>query len=663
MTYDVFISYAHEEVKTARRLADALVAARGWSVWWDTSLRTGEQYPRKIQEAVAASRSVVVLWSKDATTSDWVVAEASEGWNRKILVPVLLDGSEPPLPFRQTQARNLSQWRGGLHDPALLGLIEDIQRAHALGPQASAAELAEREARRRTYQRKLWVRRTAYAGVALLAVAGGWFGWRSYQAHAQVNATAERLAQQSDAVRAEALKLNAEEEKVIWWSNLFEHTERLDRLELSTLLGVEAMRHRKTEHTERALRDSYALLPWSDQHLTLDDDDLPIALRFNGDGRLLAAGGGEPGTLVWDLEHDKVVARIAHGGSGGLDHWVDKRGTFVDGRGSRGVIDFNPARDEVATAGPDKTARIWEARTGRELHRLDHDELVTAVSFDARGRWLASSDESGNICVWEVQSGRRQRCMAHGAAVYWIGFSPSAALLASVGVDGAINVWRTESGTAQRRLVHGVGVQAARFAPGEKEVATFGSDVEDTRLWNLDDGSLEWKVPVSSSGDAGVLFLPATRTMVIGEVNGKLSWWDLAERAMQFSIPTETAYLSAMAFGAPPRYLVTIGVYNEARAWDASDGRLLKRMPYYRNLMGIALSPDGERFASMGEDQIGEPVIEITRIWPPDPVAAACEKLSRNLTRNEWRQHLAGEPYRLTCPSIPGKSDEEPDEQ
>ncbi len=102
---------------------------------------------------------------------------------------------------------------------------------------------------------------------------------------------------------------------------------------------------------------------------------------------------------------------------------------------------------------------------------------------------------------------------------------------------------------------------------------------------------------------------------------------------------------------------------NEARAWDASDGRLLKRMPYYRNLMGIALSPDGERFASMGEDQIGEPVIEITRIWPPDPVAAACEKLSRNLTRNEWRQHLAGEPYRLTCPSIPGKSDEEPDEQ
>ena len=341
--------------------------------------------------------------------------------------------------------------------------------------------------RRRTYQRKLWVRRTAYAGVALLAVAGGWFGWRSYQAHAQVNATAERLAQQSDAVRAEALKLNAEEEKVIWWSNLFENTERLDRLELSTLLGVEAMRHRKTEHTERALRDSYALLPWSDQHLKLDDDDLPIALRFNGDGRLLAAGGGEPGTLVWDLEHDKVVARIAHGGSGGLDHWVDKRGTFVDGRGSRSVIDFNPVRDEVATAGPDKTARIWEARTGRELHRLDHDaarhcgqlRCTGALAGLERRRWQ-------RLRVGSAVSGSRLRCMAHGAAGVLDRLLPVLRLAREC--RRRRRDQRVAHGVRRQRnarLVQGVGVQAARFAPGEKELATFGSDVDDTRLWNL----------------------------------------------------------------------------------------------------------------------------------------------------------------------------------
>src|SRR5262245_14433441 len=262
MNFDVFISYSHQEVKSARRLANAFVATRGWLVWWDTSLTTGEQYPREIQDAVAASRSVVVLWSKGAVKSDWVVAEASEGWNRKVLVPVLLDDSEPPMPFRQTQARNLSRWRGGLRDSALLGLIEDIQRVHAFGPEASAAELAKREARRQAYQRKLWLRRGAYAGVMLVVLLGGWFGWRSYQSHAYVSATAERLARQADALRAEVLKLTPEEQKRIWWEHLMGR-EQLDRLELSVLLGIEAVKHRPTERTELALRDAYALLPWA----------------------------------------------------------------------------------------------------------------------------------------------------------------------------------------------------------------------------------------------------------------------------------------------------------------------------------------------------------------------------------------------------------------
>ena len=157
--HDVFISYAHEERALARKLAEALLAARGWSVWWDTSLRTGEQFPKRIQDAVAASRCVVVLWSKHSVDSNWVVAEASEGWERQVLAPVLLDGSEPPMPFRQTQARDLSQWHGAANDASLLALIEDIQRIHAQGAVIDTAELEEREQRRRAFKRARTMRR------------------------------------------------------------------------------------------------------------------------------------------------------------------------------------------------------------------------------------------------------------------------------------------------------------------------------------------------------------------------------------------------------------------------------------------------------------------------------------------------------------------------
>ena len=49
---DVFISYSRADSARVRSLVDALVAARGWSVWWDTALRPGEQFPAQIEHAV-----------------------------------------------------------------------------------------------------------------------------------------------------------------------------------------------------------------------------------------------------------------------------------------------------------------------------------------------------------------------------------------------------------------------------------------------------------------------------------------------------------------------------------------------------------------------------------------------------------------------------------
>lgn len=659
MTYDVFISYAHEEVKTAHRLANALVAARGWSVWWDTSLRTGEQYPKKIQDAIGDSRAVVVLWSRDSVGSDWVVAEVSEGWNRKVLVPVLLDGSEPPMPFRQTQARNLAQWNGGLRDPAFLGLIEDIQRVHATGPEVSAAELAERENRRRAAQRKLLARRSAYAGLALLVLVGAASGWRAYQARSLVSATAERLAQQSDAVRAEALKLTPEEEHKIWWANL--NPARLTQIELSALLGIEAVRHRSTDRAERALRDSFALLPAMGKQLKIGYDDLPIALSFNHDGRLLAAGGGAKGTLIWDVDAGKVLARIDHGGTGGRDRWKDQRATYVETRGSRQVAVFNPARDEVATAGPDTTARIWDARSGRELHRLQRQALVTAVAFDARGSILATSDEGGSVCLWEASSGRELHCMQHDAAVYAIGFSPSSGQLVSVSTDGVVNLWDTGSGALLRHVANEKGIAAARFDTQGKVLATFGDDVP-TRLWNVASGAELWKLRAEAGGDAGVIFDRSGKTLVIGQTDGELSWWDLAARTPRFSTTLEGLYTIAMLAARDSPYFVVISNDEEARVWELESGRLVRRMPYAHDLMGLAVSNDGKRFAVLAADDENR-LIEVLDTSPTDIAAAACENVGRNLTRNEWRQYLQDEPYRLTCPSLPEgseDSDEEP---
>jgi hypothetical protein len=125
---DVFISYAREDRAKAAALAKAL-EHRGLRVWWDPDLRAGDPWASKIEEAVEAALSVVVLWSAEAVESRWVSAEARVGLDRDKLVPVCLDAAEPPLVFREIQWRSFAGWDGEGEPPEIEELVADIGAA------------------------------------------------------------------------------------------------------------------------------------------------------------------------------------------------------------------------------------------------------------------------------------------------------------------------------------------------------------------------------------------------------------------------------------------------------------------------------------------------------------------------------------------------------
>ncbi len=94
----VFISYARKDQDVAESLAIALEQL-GLSVWWDRELRGGEQFPSAIERQLAAARCVLVIWSKEAQSSDWVLREALYGLQHNKLVATTLDGVPAVKPF------------------------------------------------------------------------------------------------------------------------------------------------------------------------------------------------------------------------------------------------------------------------------------------------------------------------------------------------------------------------------------------------------------------------------------------------------------------------------------------------------------------------------------------------------------------------------------
>ncbi len=170
----VFLSYSRADQVQARVLAEALEAA-GLQVWWDTLIEGGAAFARSIEAALDASDAVVVLWSRHSIASDWVLDEAAGGRDLKKLVPVSLDGTEPPLGFRQYQSIALDA-RGGQFDgesvQAVLRAVLPLAGREAVPrptprPHAPAPGDASRRA--------LLI---GGGAVVLAGVAAGVFGWR-----------------------------------------------------------------------------------------------------------------------------------------------------------------------------------------------------------------------------------------------------------------------------------------------------------------------------------------------------------------------------------------------------------------------------------------------------------------------------------------------------
>lgn len=105
----VFVSYSRGDRERATPIIRLLEMA-GFAVWWDGKLEAGERYLETTEHALETAKAVVVLWSATSVGSDWVRDEAMSGRDRKCMVPISLDGSMPPLGFRQIQTVDLSGW-------------------------------------------------------------------------------------------------------------------------------------------------------------------------------------------------------------------------------------------------------------------------------------------------------------------------------------------------------------------------------------------------------------------------------------------------------------------------------------------------------------------------------------------------------------------------
>jgi WD40 repeat protein/serine/threonine protein kinase len=352
------------------------------------------------------------------------------------------------------------------------------------------------------------------------------------------------------------------------------------------------------------------------RRLTFVRTDNLGAVAFNSDSRVLAFTAQSGGIRLWNVVVNREVAvlrrpganeqavafdadgrALASADAGSVTVWAlatpEKLGLAGHAGGVPGLA-FSPNGRLLASAGKDRTVKIWDAAGGQVLRILSgFPDHAQAVTFSPDGRLLAAATWSGSkgVRVWEVASWEEQAALPSPGSTWSVAFSPNGRYLAVGGSDGVV-LWEVAAMRQVGRLP-ARNVRTLCFS-GDSSLLAWAGEDRTLEVWDVQ-GSARHPFPVKRIGGAiqSLAFYPDGTHLTFHNSNAEVEVWDARTGQRAFSLGTGRSHIALSPDG---RWCAA-----HHTLWDTRSRKRLFTLPSERErtvgLWWSAFSPDGDRFA------------------------------------------------------------------
>ena len=171
--------------------------------------------------------------------------------------------------------------------------------------------------------------------------------------------------------------------------------------------------------------------------------------RFPRTDGFVASAGDDKTVRIWDAERGEPI------------HVFEGHTDIVR------ALAFYPRGTLVVSASNDRTIRGIDLTGARSLFSLPCPEQNSAVAFSPDGSILATGDDRGNLTIWDTATwSRRISVKGSDTAIWGLSFSPDGRTLAAAYGDAKVRLWDPVTGQVMLELDgHTQRVNAVAFAP------------------------------------------------------------------------------------------------------------------------------------------------------------------------------------------------------
>ncbi len=278
-----------------------------------------------------------------------------------------------------------------------------------------------------------------------------------------------------------------------------------------------------------------------------------LSVAFSPDGRRAASGAADGVVRVWDAASGKELHRLR-----GHEQAVLKVAWLADGL--------------LLSGGADLDVRLWGADAGLQLRAFfTGGREIDRVAFTADGKALLTSNGGKTPYLWDVDSGQVvRRFEGHADSVYDVALSPDGRRALSAGRDRTVRVWDTATGRELGRLEgHKGPVFCATFSPDGQLALTGGW--RTVRLWELAAGRELRRFEGHQLNVQGVAFCREGRRAVSGGNDGTVRLWDVATGRQLACFDGHREQVLSVAFSPDGLHALSGGTDTTARLWRLPD--------------------------------------------------------------------------------------------